>query len=106
MANRLADFSFRTSGNRLEGFSADRLKGFDPNRPLGIVEDTIPALDIPGIADPQDVTATPTPVVVPAEQKVEKVVRPRWDAFVDATGRGILRIGSAGAKALCKSMGM
>ena len=52
-------------------------EGFDPNRPLGIVEDTIPPLDIPEIADPQDVYP-----IAPARPKVAKPRPLRGDSTI------------------------
>ena len=63
----------------------------DPNAPVSFGTSPIPTVDIPEIADPQGIFP-----IAPAEQKK---VRPRWDEFVDATARGIARVGSAGALA-------
>ena len=50
----------RFSKEILEGtrFSPEAL-GLDPDKSIGFVEDIIPPVDIPGIADPRDVTITP-----------------------------------------------
>ncbi|KKN74439.1 hypothetical protein LCGC14_0390590 [marine sediment metagenome] len=57
--------------------------------PGDLFEDLVPP-DIPEIADPQDIGPTAF------SPKVETVQRPRWDEFVDATARGVARVGSAG----------
>ena len=60
----------------------------DPDKPLGYVPDIFPPADIPEIADPKDIGGFPA----------KQVFRPRWDEFVDATARGIARVGSASSQ--------
>ena len=102
----------KTSIKLPEGFVLD-----EPNLPEGFVLDE--PVYPPTIADPQDV---PRGMFAPAETKPRVGTRPlfpkgtprdirppsqrikpkrsRWEEFIDAETRGLLRVGSAGAQAL------
>ena len=62
----------------------DRVGVLDPDQPIGFVEDIIPPVDIPGIADPRDVTITPVeaPVVPSGQQFFRQAPEPTsWQSF-------------------------